>query len=82
MINVSILPTNELDELITLAQEEKEKRRKYAQTEAWNKVVTALENYCNNFGIIEYISYDGEHFEIEAIRENTSEIGTISMYEA
>jgi hypothetical protein len=81
MINVSILPTNELDELITLAQEEKEKRDKCARAEAWKKVVEALENYCNNFGTIDCFGFDGEHIEIESIQGCTNEIGTISMYE-
>lgn len=42
----------ELTEHINAFIEERDKRRESAREKAWEKVIDAIKNYCNNFGEI------------------------------
>ncbi len=51
-VNVNSMSDMELTEHITAFIEERDKRRESAREKAWQKVVDAIKNYCNNFGEI------------------------------
>lgn len=51
-VNVNSMSDMELTEHITAFIEEREKRRESAREKAWEEVVDAIKNYCNNFGEI------------------------------
>lgn len=51
-VNIYSMSDMELTEHITAFIEEREKRRESAREKAWEEVVDAIKNYCNNFGEI------------------------------
>ena len=51
-VNINSMSDMELTEHITAFIEEREKRRESAREKAWEEVVDAIKNYCNNFGEI------------------------------
>lgn len=51
-VNINSMSDMELTEHITAFLEEREKRRESAREKAWEEVVDAIKNYCNNFGEI------------------------------
>lgn len=51
-VNINSMSDMELTEHITALIEEREKRRENAREKAWEEVVDAIKNYCNNFGEI------------------------------
>lgn len=51
-ININSMSDMELTEHINAFIEERDKRRESARGKAWEEVVGAIKNYCNNFGEI------------------------------
>ena len=51
-ININSMSDMELTEHINAFIEERDKRRESAREKAWEEVVGAIKNYCNNFGEI------------------------------
>lgn len=51
-VNINSMSDMELTEHINAFIEERDKRRESAREKAWEEVVGAIKNYCNNFGEI------------------------------
>lgn len=51
-VDINSMSDMELTEHIAALIEEREKRRESAREKAWEEVVDAIKNYCNNFGEI------------------------------
>ena len=51
-VNINSMSNMELTEHINAFIEERDKRRESAREKAWEEVVGAIKNYCNNFGEI------------------------------
>ena len=57
-VNINSMSDMELTEHITAFLEEREKRRESAREKAWEEVVDAIKNYCNNFGDISVSDFE------------------------
>ena len=65
-IDFSGMSDEDLEELITKAQEAKERRSEGRKKELWNKVRRAVQEYVMDFGVIELFTEDGK----ELLEEN------------
>lgn len=59
-IDFSGMSDEDLEELITKAQEAKERRSEGRKKELWNKVRRAVQEYVMDFGVIELFTEDGK----------------------
>ena len=57
-VNINSMSDMEHTEHITAFLEEREKRRESAREKAWEEVVDAIKNYCNNFGDISVSDFE------------------------
>ncbi len=57
-IDFSGMSDEDLEELITKAQEAKERRSESRKKELWNKVRRAVQEYVMDFGVIELFTED------------------------